>query len=337
MILVTGGTGLLGSHLLYELARSGQKVRAIQRDTSDTARVRKIFSYYTDTPDDLFSRIEWIHADLLDFGAIEDALGGIGEIYHSGGVVSFFPRDHKTMREVNINGTANLVNMAMDRGVRKFCYVSSVATLGRADHDGLTDEETHWKTSRKNSVYSVSKYGAEREIWRGMEEGLNAVIVQPSVILGPGYWNGNSGLFRLVRNGLKYYTHGVNGYVDVFDVVRSMMGVMEKNLSGQRFIVSSENLSYQQLFILIARHLGKPAPSVNVPPFLGKIAWRAEAVRSFLTGSQTELTKEMALTASQKYYYSNEKIRKALGFEFMPVEESIRKICGIYQKDVIVD
>jgi len=337
MILVTGGTGLLGSHLLYELTRSGKKIRAIKRETSDTGMTRKIFSYYTAGPDNLLNHIQWIDADLLDPGTIEDALEGIEEVYHCGAIVSFFSKDHKAMLAVNIKGTENLVNLSIDKGIRKFCYVSSVSTLGRADHPGLIDEQTHWIPSRKNSVYSVSKYGAEREVWRGMEEGLNAVIIQPSVILGPGFWKGNSGLFRLVWNGLRFYTRGVNGYVDVFDTVRSMTGVMEKELFGQRFIVSSENLTYQELFTLIARHLGKPAPSIHVPPFLSGIAWRVEAIRSFLTGSLPEVTKEMAYTASQKYFYSSECIRKTLGFEFKPVEESIRGICELFRKEVTGD
>jgi nucleoside-diphosphate-sugar epimerase len=337
MILVTGGTGLLGSHLLYELTRSGKKIRAVKRETSDTGMTRKIFSYYTAGPDILLNRIQWIDADLLDPGAIEDALDGIEEVYHCGAIVSFFPRDHKAMLAVNIKGTENLVNQSIDKGIRKFCFVSSVSTLGRADHPGLIDEQTHWIPSRKNSVYSVSKYGAEREVWRGMEEGLNAVIIQPSVILGPGFWKGNSGLFRLVWNGLRFYTRGVNGYVDVFDTVRSMTGVMEKELFGKRFIVSSENLTYEELFTLIARHLEKPAPSIHVPPFLSGIAWRVEAIRSFLTGSLPEVTKEMAYTASQKYFYSSEYIRETLGFEFRPVEESIRGICELFRKDVAGD
>jgi len=208
-----------------------------------------------------------------------------------------------------------------------------VAVLGRAEHTGLSDEETHWVPSRKNSVYSKSKYGAEREIWRGMEEGLNAVIVNPSVIMGPGYWQDNSGLFRLVYEGLKYYTRGINGYVDARDVARAMIRLMDGNIFGERFIVSADNLTYQEFFALVAKHMDKPAPSVNVPPALTGIAWRVEAVRSFLTRAKPEVTREMAITTSQVYEYTSEKIRKRLGFEFIPVEESIREICGFFLAD----
>jgi dihydroflavonol-4-reductase len=335
MIFVTGGTGLLGSHLLFDLIRSGKQVRALKRDSSDTGMVQKVFSYYSGSPEPLASKIEWIEGNLLDFASVEDALDGVSEVYHAGAVVSFYPADHKKMLKVNIEGTANLVNLALEKKIEKFCYVSSVSTLGRADDNGLTDEETFWAPSGKNSMYAISKYGAEREVWRGMEEGLNAVVVNPSVILGPGFWDDNSGLFRLVWQGLKYYTRGVNGYVDVKDVVRAMILVMEKNLFNERYIISSENISYQELFALMAKHLDKPAPAVNVPAVMTQVAWRVEALRSFLTGSKPEVTREMATTTSQVYTFSNEKIRKALSFEFTPVEESIRQTCQLFKKDHI--
>lgn len=334
MILVTGGTGLLGSHLLFELVQMNRPVRAIFRNAGKREMVRKVFSYYSDQPDELISRIEWKEADLLDRDAMTNALDGVSEVYHSGAIVSFYPKDHKQMLNVNINGTALLVNLAQERGVEKFCYVSSVATLGRAENDGESSEETFWVPSKKNSVYSQSKYGAEREVWRGMAEGLNAVIVNPSVILGPGYWEDNSGLFRLVYKGLKYYTRGVNGYVDARDVARAMIGVMEQNAFGERFIVSAGNLSYQELFTLMANYLNKPAPSVNVPPSLTQIAWRVEALRSFITRSKPEITREMAVTTSQVYTYTNQKIRERIGLEFMTPEESIREICGYFLGDI---
>ena len=333
MILVTGGTGLLGSHLLVELARTGKKTRALKRKSSNLDRVRKVFSYYDTNPDELLKKIEWIEGDLMDFGSIDDSLDGIKEIYHAGAVVSFFPSDHKSMLKVNIDGTANLVNLALEKKIEKFCYVSSVATLGRADNQGLTDETTYWKNSKKNSQYAVSKYGAEREVWRGMEEGLNAVIVNPSVILGPGFWNDNSGLFRLVWQGLKYYTRGVNGYVDVKDVVSAMILLMDQNRFGERFVVSAENLSYQEVFSTMAKYLGKQAPTVNVPPVLSQIAWRVEAIRSFILKSRPEVTREMAITASQKYYFSNEKLKKSINFRFISIEDSISEICKIFLED----
>ncbi|MCX6244993.1 MAG: NAD-dependent epimerase/dehydratase family protein [Bacteroidetes bacterium] len=333
MILVTGGTGLLGSHLLFELARMGRKVRAIRRESSDTSMVRKVFSYYCENPDELLENIEWFDADLMDFGAVEDSLEGIREVYHVGAVVSFYPADHKAMLKVNIEGTANLVNLSMEKGVEKFCYVSSVATLGRGENGSPTNEEDFWVTTRRNTIYGISKYGAEREVWRGMEEGLNAVIVNPSFILGPGFWNDNSGLFRLVWEGLKYYTGAVNGYVDARDIVKAMILLMDRNIFNDRFILSAENITYEKLFGAMAKYLGKPAPSVKIPYIVPSLIWRLDAARTFITRSTPFLTKEMAHTMRQNYSYTNEKIRKTLDFEFTPLEQSIREICEIYLKE----
>ncbi len=337
MILVTGGTGLLGSHLLFDLAKNGKMIRAIRRSTSDTGMVKKIFSYYSDKPDALLKNIEWMEADLLDLPALEDSLEDVTEIYHAGAVVSFFPSDYSRMRQVNIKGTENLVNLAIDKKVSKFCHVSSVSTLGRAENDGITDEETHWQHSRKNTRYSIYKYSGEREVWRGMEEGLPAVIVNPSVIIGPGFWDDNSGLFPLVWKGLKYYTTGINGFVDVKDVTGVMIRLMNNNAFGERFILSSENISYQDLFILIAKYLDKPAPRIHVPSPIAHLAWRIEKARTYISRSHPEITRDIALTTTQKYFYSNEKIRKRIGYEFRSVEDAVKDTCSLFLRDITAE
>lgn len=334
MIFVTGGTGLLGSHFLYELTRNGHWVRALKRAGKSTELVQRVFEYYTPQPEALLARIEWVDGDLLDFTGIDEALDDITEIYHAGAVVSFYPKDHKAMLNVNVNGTANLVNLALHHRIEKFCYVSSVATLSKAENGLPSTEENYWQQSNRNTIYSVSKYGAEREVWRGMEEGLNAVIVNPSVILGPGFWETNSGLFRISHQGLKYYTLGVNGFVDVRDVALAMRLVMEANVMNQRFIVSSDNVSYQMIFNWMAKYFNKPVPSIHVSPLMSNIAWRVEAIRSFITGSLPEITKEMANTTSSESTYSSEKIKKAVNFTFRGLEDSIQEICGFYLRDL---
>ncbi len=330
MILITGATGLLGSHLLYSLVQQGKKVRAIHRPGSNLERVGTIFSYYTPQSRELIQKIEWFEADLLDQGAMEDALSGVEEVYHAGAVVSFHPSDHQKMMKTNVNGTAQLVNLCLDHGVKRFCHVSSIATLGRNETRDVATEETYWVPSGKNSVYSLSKYGAEREVWRGIEEGLNAVIVNPSVILGPGFWETNSGLFRLVHQGLSFYTKGMNGYVDVRDVAEAMIALTNGEHFGQRFICSAENISYQALFALMAKRLNKKEPSIYVSPLLSSVAWRAEWLRALLLAKKPTITKETANTASQVYRYSGEKLLKALpGFRFRSVEESVADTCRI--------
>lgn len=334
MILVTGGTGLLGSHLLFNLVKDGTKVTAMKRAGSSLSQVEKAFSYYYKNSESILNNIIWVDGNVTDIYSLYEAFENIEKVYHAAACLSFDPSDKKQMMRVNAKGTANVVNACLAKNVKKLCYVSSIATLGRIDHDGLIDEETHWKNSKKNSVYSISKYNAESEVWRGIAEGLPAVIVNPGVIIGPGNWKkGSSQLIDRVWNGLKFYTPGVNGYVDVRDVSKAMIKLMENEITGERFILSSENLDYQNFFSFVANALGKKRPHIKAPYFTGQLAWRLEKLRTVLTGGNPLITKETARTAYQKYFYSSEKIKKILNFEFMSMEKSIKDTCKLFLKD----
>lgn len=332
MILVTGGTGLVGSHLLQALAAEGRPVRAIKRPSGDTDMVRRVFRLYSQEPEKDFSRIEWVKADLMDIFSLEEALEGVDEIYHCAALVSFLPEDRKKLIRYNSEGTANLVNAALEKKARKLCHVSSIAALGRPESmSDLIDENLVWKTSKNNSIYAISKYGAEREVWRGTAEGLDAVIVNPSIILGVAGRNGGSSrIFNTVREGLKFYPPGKNGFVDVRDVVKAMILLMNSDIRNERFILNIDNIEYKKLFELIAAALGKPAPSIKVNPALSRLAWRVEKLRSMVTGIKPLITRETARTAVQQYRYSNEKIKKELGFEFTPIEETVDHFCRIF-------
>jgi dihydroflavonol-4-reductase len=332
MILVTGGTGLVGSHLLQAIAMEGKTVRAIIRPSGETEMVRRVFRLYSQEPEKDFSRIEWVEANLMDIFSLEEAMEGVDDIYHCAALVSFLPGDHKKLIRQNTEGTANLVNAALEKNVRKLCHVSSIAALGRPESmSDLIDENLVWKTSKNNSVYAVSKYGAEREVWRGTAEGLDAVIVNPSIILGvAGRRGGSSRIFNTVWEGLKFYPTGQNGFVDVRDVVKAMILLMESDIRNERFILNVDNIEYKKLFELISGALGKPAPSIRVSPALSRLAWRVEKLRAMITGVKPLITRETARTAVQQYRYSNEKIKKELGFEFRPIEETIGHFCRIF-------
>ena len=334
MILITGATGLTGSHLALELTRRGSKVRAMKRKDSSMAMIRKVFDLYAENPEDQFSMIEWVEGDLLDIFSLEDAMEGVEEVYHCAALVSFLPEDKKKLMRMNTEGTANLVNAAIEKKIRKLCHVSSIAALGRPEQQSdLIDENLVWKTSKHNSMYAISKYGAEREVWRGTAEGLDVVIVNPSIILGlAGPGMGSSRLFNTVYNGLRYYPPGQNGFVDVRDVARAMIALMESDIQNERFILNAVNLEYRKLFSLMAEEFGKPAPSVKVSPALSGLAWRIEKLRSAITGVKPLITRETANTAVQQYTYSSEKIKKAIGFEFTPIEDTLRHFCGVLVK-----
>jgi len=296
--------------------------------------IRKVFDLYSPDPVKDFSLIEWAEADIMDIFSLEEAMEGVEEVYHCAAIVSFLPEDRKRLLRINTEGTANIVNAALEKKIRKLCHVSSIAALGRPENQAdLIDENLVWKTSRNNSNYAVSKYGAEREVWRGTAEGLDAVIINPSIILGvAGASQGSSRIFNTVWEGLKFYPPGKNGFVDVRDVVKAMILLMNSDIRNERFILSVDNIEYKRLFDLIAAAMGKPAPHLKVSPMLSGFAWRVEKLRSMVTGVKPLITKETAHTAVQQYEYSNEKIKKELGFEFTPIEETVRHFCGIFMK-----
>ncbi|MCF8303249.1 MAG: NAD-dependent epimerase/dehydratase family protein [Bacteroidales bacterium] len=325
MKLVTGGTGLLGAHVLFDLLMEGHEVRAIKRPSSKLQLTRKIFSYYSDQALTLFNKIEWVNADVLDLFSLEEAFNNISDVYHCAGFVSFDPRDREMLLKINAQGTANMVNTALEKDIRKFCHVSSVSALGRSENKGTIDEEAIWKSYRNKSPYAISKYEGEREVWRGIVEGLNAVIVNPSIIIGPGNWDeGSSRLFTSVWNGLKFYTTGINGFVDVRDVSRIMIQLMNTNISGERFVVNASSVSYKHIFELIAKELNASPPTYHATRFLSNIAWRIEKIRGILQNKSPLITRETSRTANNKYYFSNQKVKQNLHHEFISIEDSIK-------------
>jgi len=325
MILVTGGTGLVGSHLLFDLLSKGKKVRALKRKSSNIELVRNTFSYYTENANRLFDKIEWFDGDMLDPFSLEDALKGVVDVYHCAALVSFKKDDHKSIQDINIEGTSNLVNECLNAKIRKFCMVSSIAALGSPEEGETTvTEKTPWSPEEKRSDYSTSKFKSELEVWRGIEEGLNAVIVNPSIILGPGQWNkGSSLFFSTVAKGLKYYTKGITGYVDVRDVSRVMVELMENDIVNERFILNGDNCSFEFIFKTIAKHLGIEGPTKYASKKMTSIAWRLIYLKKIFLFKQSGFTKENAQSSHNIKYYSNLKIKEALGFEFIPIEKSI--------------
>lgn len=336
MILVTGGTGLVGSHLLFELTQKGKKIRATKRANSSTSFVKWVFGLYSSNAESLFNLIDWVDADLLDYSSLLNATAGIETVYHAGAIVSFNPSQAKSIGSTNVEGTANLIDACLENRVKNFCHVSSVASLGEAKTDGITDESCKWAKSKGQSAYAKSKFLGENEVWRGYEQGLRVVIVNPSVILGPGRWDSGSGqLFRQVKKMMPVYTEGITGYVDVRDVARSMVLLMESTqINGERFILSSENLSFRELFTLMSKSLGKKPPRFNIKPWLVDVAYPFVFIFGVLSGKGNAVSKANIKSAFSKTYYSSEKIKSTLGFNFTPISETVEFVAGVYLKDL---
>ncbi len=332
-IFVTGGTGLVGSHLLFKLVDQGHAPIALKRSTSDLKKTLRTFNYYSQNASELFDKIRWVDGNLLDYQSLLEQLDGVSYVYHCGASVSFQAADKSILNETNVLGTTNVVNACLEKGIFKLLHVSSIGTLGRADASGIVTENTHWN-NKKTSAYSTSKYNAELEVWRGMAEGLNAVIINPSIILGPSNWDeGSSKLFSTVYNGLKFYTQGTNGFVDVNDVCNIMIQLMKSEIKGERFILNSENVAYKDIFGWMAHELGVSTPKYEATRFISELAWRALYIKGLITGVRSSITRETAETANQKYNYSNKKIRDATGYDFIPVRESITSTARLFLLD----
>ena len=337
MILVTGGTGIVGSHLLYELVQQKEVVRATYRSKSTLEKVRHVFSYYIENHQELFEQVEWVQADINDIPALQKAFKNITTVYHCAAMVSFEPQKFKQLKKINIEGTANVVNIALTKGIKKLCYVSSVAALGsEIDAEMMINENSPWNNELDHNVYAISKHGAEMEVWRAIQEGLNAVIINPGLILGPGFWDGESSgqLFKLIKEGMRYYTTGISGYVDVWDVVKAMVKLMHSDISSERFTLVSENISFKHFQKEVAKQLNVKPPKKKASTTLLEVAWRIDWLRFQLFGGYRKLSKQTARTANSINKYDNSKIKEVLNFEFTPVRESIKKVCQYYQKDL---
>lgn len=317
-ILVTGGTGFVGSYLLRYLLREGYtRVRALRRATSKMDLVL-----------DIANQIEWVEGDVLDILILENAMQEVRQVYHCAAVVSFDPRDYDQMRIVNVDGTANVVNAALAANVEKLVHVSSIAAIGRMKNEPIVTEQTKWERSHQNTQYAISKYLSENEVWRGMVEGLNVAVVNPSVILGSGRWDENAlKLFKVVWNNFPFYTKGTTGFVDVRDVARFMVSLMESDINGERYILNSENLTYQTILNEIALHLNKKPPTIQVNPLIQQVAWRVEALRSRLFGGRPLVTRETASNSMRSYFYQNDKSLRDFNFEYTPIRQTIAETC----------
>ena len=313
MILVTGGAGLVGNELINQVLAAGKKVRAI----------------YNHTKIGVQENLEVVQCDILDVITLAEIMKDITEVYHCAALVSFAPKDAQKLYSINVEGTANIVNACLQAGVRKLVYVSSVAALGRIREGQKINETMQWTEETSNSKYGHSKYLAELEVWRGCAEGLQVAVVCPSIILGYGDWNsGSTKLFKSIYKGFDWYTTGMSGFVDVADVAKVMIALMESNIINEKYILAAENVTYQYVLNTIAKGFNKKVPSKKVTPFLAAVTWRLEAIKTIFTKSAPLITKETAATSLTNVEYDNSKLLQALPqFKYRRLEETILNTC----------
>lgn len=335
MILITGATGLVGSHLALQLLENGEKIRAIYRNETSILATKSLFELYEKSH--LFNKIEWIQADITDIPSLEIAFANVVSVFHCAALISFDPNDVELLRKTNIEGTANIVNLSLHHDIKKVGFVSSIAALGDLkEHETIITEETEWNPEKHHSDYAISKYGAEMEIWRGQQEGLKVVVINPGIILGPGFWKQGSGkLFTAVANGLKFFTKGTTGYVSVNDVVNLLimgMSKIDEKENGQRFIAIENNYSYETILNEIAVALKVGKPKFYAAYWQTELAWRWNWLTSILLNKKRMISKETMRSSHQLDCYSNEKVRIKFNYQFKNVPSYIKEIGRYYFK-----
>ena len=329
MNLVTGATGLVGSHLLLTLIQEGKPVVALKRHGSNTLEVETVFSYYVPNYKELFNKITWREADLQDVIGLDELLKDVTTVYHCAALISLNDKDKEQMLRINKNGTANLVNACLTNNIKEFCFVSSIATLQNKDITRNIDETIFWKTSPGQNAYALSKYLAEQEVWRAMEEGLNAVIVNPGVIIGPGNWGRGTGkLIALSEKGIKFYTEGETAFVSAKDVAGVMNALVNKKIFGERFVVMENNYSYKYIAGKIHTGLEKPAPKIKAGRILLELARRF----GFLLPGDYKLSSSTISNLLGKTSYSGKKLGTFLDYRYVPIDETIYFTSKCYLK-----
>jgi dihydroflavonol-4-reductase len=329
MVLVTGGTGLVGAHLLLHLIENGENVRAIYRKLETIQKTKNLFSY--NKKENLFEKIDWLHADILDIPSLEIAFENVEFVYHCAACISFDPKDETIIRKTNIEGTANIVNFCLAKNVHKLCFISSIAALGDLkENEKIITEETEWNPEKSHSDYAISKFGAEMEIWRGQQEGLNSIIVNPGVILGPRIWKEGSGIiFKKIEKGFPFYTKGTTGFVAVTDVVQLMVQLMKSEIKNERFALVANTISFQELFNAMADAIKVKRPWVYISPFIIGILWRLDWFFSTFFRTKRILDKETAIASYSESLYSNEKVKNTLEIDFLDIHHYIKEVSNL--------
>lgn len=320
MILVTGATGLVGSHLLVQLLQENEEVKALFRTEKQIEKVKNVFHFHNQLP--LFNKINWVKGDITNIPSLEIAFEKVSHVYHCAALISFDPNDEQELRKINIEGTANIVNCCIDFGVKKLCHVSSIAALGNPkEHENSITEETEWNPENSHSDYAITKYGAELEVWRGCQEGLDVVIVNPAVIFGYGFpKKGSDVIIQTIKKGLSFYTDGTIGIVSVEDVTKCMIQLMKSTIKGERYTLVGENIETKKLLEFIARELNAKKPSIKATKTITSIAWRLDWLISKIVNRKRKLTQITAAASHSKKTYDASKIKSELQFDFQKKE-----------------
>jgi len=343
MVFVTGGTGFIGSYLIYYLLKDNPEIKALKRENSDLKYIKFIFKHLSpfepmpngESWEQAFERIEWVDGDILDVNSILDALQDVDIVYHAAALVSYNQKKRDKIIETNVIGTANIVNACLQKGIKKLAYLSSVAALPRNDEEKV-DETATPGDFKFNNAYSESKYRAEMEVWRGQAEGLDVTIINPGIVLGWGdFTNSSPEMFNTIYKGLKVYPTGSTSFIDVRDVAKALIVLANnEDALNKRFIAITETISYKRLFDMMAAQFQVKPPSIRVQPGLVKLVWIFAEIKALVTGGQQFVTKDMAVSSGKNLIFDGSRLKEFLGYDFIPIERTVKDTCKVYLKSI---
>jgi len=319
-IFITGATGLLGAQFIRKLLGQGYRVVALRRKEVPDPWLKEVDH-----------QIEWRLGDINDIQSLIEGMKGCQHVIHAAAMISFLPKRRRQMMETNIQGTANMINAALELNIASFVHVSSVSALGRYQMDGIIDESKKWMDHKHNTGYAISKYNAELEAYRGFHEGLNVLIVNPATVIGYSDWNrGSSRMFQLAFKGNRFAPKGRMGFIMVEDVIDLTLKLLERKCFGERYILTAEQHSFSDILKMVAKGFNKRPPTLTVSPFLAGVAWRMHAVQSWFTGLEPGISKETARYTQFDYHYSNAKVMHAVDHKLRDIESGIQEVCAKY-------
>jgi dihydroflavonol-4-reductase len=314
-ILVTGGTGFLGSHIARKLVQRGKRVKILLRKTSRTSNIEDIDA-------------ERVYGDILDVDSVKEAFKGCDTLYHVAGLVSSKKADYKKMEDINVKGTINVLSAALEAGVKKAVYTSSVVAIGVDPSGGIAEEETPFTLEDIGIQYVNTKYYAEKEALKLYEKGLPLVILNPSLVIGAGdiYLSTTSFILWYCKKKFPGYIDGGGNFVDVEDVAEGHILAAEKGRLGERYILGNKNLSIKELFSLLERVVGIPSPKRKIPYFLAlTTGFIAERILRVPSPNFAFLDADSAKLVRLHWYFDSSKAMRELGFSQTPIEETLEK------------
>ena len=326
MNFVTGATGLIGSHLVLRLVEEGMPVTALFRNENGKADVLNLFRFYG--KENLFQQVQWVKGDVEDADDMYELTEGMRTVFHCAAIVSYHKKEASRMLEVNVNGTKNIVNACIDNNVKHFVHVSSISALGDSK-EAIIDEETPRNFNDYHSNYSKGKYLSEQEVWRGIQEGLKATIVNPGVVFGPNNCSRSSGtMIARIEKGLPALPAGGSGIVSVLDVVEVMIRAAKKEPTNERYVLCAENIRMSELFTKIANALHVKIGKTIAKKWHIILVFSMEALVELFTGKRATITREIIRNYDEVKQFDGSKACRTFGFEyrntFSSIEDTIR-------------